>query len=87
VRRFAGHPRGDCEEVDSRMAQTLQNKLAEWREADSRARSAERSLTHLLFSRLDDPPPTDEAVHEARMLRELANDKLKAAIAALWPRR
>jgi hypothetical protein len=69
------------------MAQTLQNKLAEWREADSRARTAERSLTHLLFARLEDPPPTDEVVHEARMLRELANEKLKAAIAALWTRR
>jgi hypothetical protein len=86
VRRFR-RPRGDDEEMGSRMTQTLQKKLAEWRDADSRARTAERSLTHLLFSRLDDPPPTDEVVHEARMLRELANDKLKAAIAALWPRR
>ncbi len=69
------------------MTQTLTTKLAEWRAADSRARDAERSLTHLLFSRLEDPQPTDSLQAEARMLRELANEKLRAAIAALKPKR
>ena len=69
------------------MTQILTNKLAEWRAADCRARDAERSLTHLLFSRLEDPPPTDTLQTEARMLRELADEKLKAAIAALKPKR
>ncbi|HKB55162.1 MAG TPA: hypothetical protein VKD22_14295 [Ramlibacter sp.] len=68
------------------MTTTLKSKLAEWRDADSRARDAERSLTHLLFSRVDEPP-ADTLRAEARELRQLANEKLKAAIAALKVKR
>lgn len=65
------------------MPTTLRSKLAEWREAERKACAAERSLTHLLFARLDDPPPSEQLAAEVRQLRELANEKLRAAIAAL----
>ena len=68
------------------MTQTLHRKLAEWRDADSKARAAERSLTHLLFAPIGDPPRTDILATEARMLRHLADQKLKAAIAAMTPK-
>lgn len=68
------------------MPQTLHTKLAEWRDAERKASAAERSLTHLLFERLEEPPPTGLAA-EARLLREEANEKLRAAIAALRPKR
>ncbi|HWI84649.1 hypothetical protein [Ramlibacter sp.] len=69
------------------MCNTFRSRLAEWRDAESKASAAERSLTHLLFSRLDDPLPADGLVTEAKQLRELANEKLKAAIAALRVKR
>lgn len=68
------------------MTQTLQNKLAEWREADRKASAAEQSLTRLLFTRLEGPAPSETLLAEARLLRGLANEKLKAAIAALKPK-
>ena len=69
------------------MTQTLHTKLSEWRDAERKACAAERSLTHLLFERLDEPPPTDRLAAEARLLRQQANEKLRAAIAALRPKR
>lgn len=68
------------------MPQTLHTKLTEWRDAERKACAAERSLTHLLFERLEEPPPTDCLAAEARLLREQANEKLRAAIAALRPK-
>ncbi len=69
------------------MPQTLHTKLSEWRDAERKASAAERSLTHLLFERLDEPPPTEHLAAEVRRLREQANEKLRAAIAALRPKR
>ena len=69
------------------MPQSLDRKLAEWREADSRARAAERTLTHVLFGREEDAPHTDRLLTQARLLRHLADEKLKAAIAAMKPQR
>lgn len=69
------------------MPTTLKSKLAEWRAADSRARDAERSLTHLLFSRIDDPPATENLKTQVHELRQLANEKLKAAIASMKMKR
>ena len=69
------------------MPQTLHTKLSEWRDAERMACAAERSLTHLLFERLEEPPPTDRLAAEARLLREQANEKLRAAIEALRPKR
>jgi hypothetical protein len=69
------------------MTQTLHDTLAEWRDADRKASAAEKSLTRLLFTRLEDPPPPAGLAVEVRLLREIANEKLKAAIAALKPAR
>jgi hypothetical protein len=71
------------------MPYSVTKKLAEWREAESRARAAERSVTTILFARQQDPPRADTLLTEAKVLRQAANEKLKAAIAAmtLKPRR
>jgi len=69
------------------MPQTLHTRLTEWRDAERKASAAERSFTHLLFARLDDPPPTEHLAAEVRLLRELANEKLRLAIAAMRPKR
>jgi len=69
------------------MPYTLQTILAEWRDAERKASAAERSLTHLLFARFEPPPSTDHLAAEVRQLRELANEKLRQAIAAMRPGR
>lgn len=69
------------------MPESLDRKIAEWREADSRARDAESSLSRILFVRLEEAPQTDTLQTQARLLRQLADEKLKAAIAALRPKR
>jgi hypothetical protein len=68
------------------MPQTLDSKVAEWREADSKAREAEQSLTHLLFSEQAERPLTEKLASEVRQLRKLAHEKLNAAIAAIKPK-
>lgn len=69
------------------MPQSLDRKVGEWRDAESKARAAEKSLTLLLFDQGEKPQPTDDLITQAKLLRELANEKLKAAIAAMKPQR
>jgi hypothetical protein len=70
------------------MQQALAKKVVEWRDADTRARAAEQSVARLLFAEEHDPSPgTERLVDEARSLRKLANEKLKAAIDAMAPKR
>ena len=65
------------------MPQILDKKVVEWRAADARARAAEQALNKVLFDRGDAVPATADLAHEARRLRHLADEKLKAAIAAM----
>jgi hypothetical protein len=67
------------------MPLALDKKVDEWRSADSRAREAERALAGLPFFQGEGPPPAEDLVSEVRLLRKLANEKLKAAIAAMRP--
>ena len=69
------------------MPQSLDRKVGEWRDAESKARAAEKSLTLLLFDQGEKPQPTDDLITQAKLLRELANEKLKDAIAAMRPQR
>jgi hypothetical protein len=65
------------------MPQILDKKVGEWRELDRKARELEKVLARLPV-RGEGPPSTD-LIREAKMLRKLANEKLKAAIAAIKP--
>jgi hypothetical protein len=67
------------------MPQSLDKKVGEWRNADRKAREAEKSLASLPFFQGDGPPPADDLVAQARLLRKLAHEKLKAAIDAMKP--
>lgn len=67
------------------MPQLLDRKVGEWREAENRAREIEKALARLPFFQGEGPPPADELVMEAKLLRKLANEKLKAAIEAIKP--
>jgi hypothetical protein len=67
------------------MPQSLDKKVGEWRNADSKAREVEKALANLPFFQGDGPPPADDLVAHAKLLRKLANEKLKAAIAAMKP--
>ena len=67
------------------MFQSLDKKVGEWRRADEKAREAERALACLPFYQGDGPPPTEDLVAQAKLLRKVANEKLKAAIAAMKP--
>lgn len=69
------------------MPQILDRKVVEWRDADSRARAAERALNKLLFDHDGKPAATADLIKEAKRLRQLADEKLKAAIAAIRPNR
>ena len=66
------------------MPQVLDKKVGEWRDADRKARELEMALTRLRFSHDERPLPA-ELVRQAKLLRQLANEKLKAAIAAMKP--
>jgi len=68
------------------MPQSLDRKVGEWRDADSRARALEKALASLPFFQGEGPPPTQDLVSEAKQLRKMANEKLKEAIAAMRPR-
>jgi hypothetical protein len=68
------------------MPQTLDRKVVEWRDADTRARAAEQALSKKLFGNEEVPQPAADLAAEARQLRRLADEKLKAAIAAMRPR-
>ena len=65
------------------MPQLLDKKVVEWRDADARARAAEKVLNKLLFEREDKLPVAADLAQEAKRLRHLADEKLKAAIAAM----
>lgn len=65
------------------MPHFLDRKVAQWRAADSQARGVEQTLTRLLFERIADDPQTQELQTQAKQLRQYANEKLKAAIAAM----
>jgi len=67
------------------MLQSLDKKVGEWRNADEKAREAEKALARMPFYQGDGPPPTEDLVAEAKLLRKVANEKLKAAIAAMKP--
>jgi len=68
------------------MPQALDKKVAEWRDADSKAREAEKVLTQLLFSQEAGRRPSENLASEAKQLRKLAHEKLNAAIAAIKPK-
>ena len=68
------------------MPQSLDRKVGEWRKADTKAREAEKALASLPFFQGDGPPPAEDLVVEARLLRKEAHEKLKAAIAAMRPK-
>ena len=65
------------------MPQILDKKVVEWRDADARARAAEQAVNKLLFVHEDRLPSTADLAREAKRLRQLADEKLKAAIAAM----
>ena len=66
------------------MTQSLDQKVGEWRDADRKARELEKALAHVPFSP-GQGPATAELIREVKQLRRLANEKLKAAIAAIKP--
>lgn len=66
------------------MPESLDRKVGEWREADRKARELEKELARLPFFH-GDAAPLDDLVNEAKALRKLANEKLKAAIEAMRP--
>jgi hypothetical protein len=67
------------------MPRTLDRKVGEWRDADSRAREAESAVARLLLQD-EEPGPTEVLVREAKSLRKVANEKLRLAIEAMKPR-
>ena len=64
------------------MPQVLDRKIGEWRDADSKARQAEKAVARLQGQ---GQVPTDILVKEAKLLRKVANEKLRLAIAAMKP--
>lgn len=66
------------------MPHTLDSKVDEWRDADRRAREIEKALARLPFVQGESGLPA-ELVNEAKALRKLADEKLKAAIDAIRP--
>lgn len=68
------------------MPQVLDKKVCEWREADREARELEGAIARLRSSGNDGTLPA-ELVRQAKLLRQLANERLKAAIAAMKPER
>lgn len=67
------------------MHHTLDKKVGEWRDADRKAREVEKALAHLPYLQGEGAPPADELVSQAKALRKLADEKLKAAIEAMRP--
>lgn len=67
------------------LSEALNTKVGEWRSADRMAREAERALARMPFYRGEGPPPAEDLVSQARQLRKLADEKLKAAIEAMKP--
>lgn len=63
---------------------SLDKKVGEWRDADRQAREIEKALAGLPLVQGEAGPPA-ELVTEARALRKLADEKLKAAIEAIRP--
>ena len=58
-------------------------KVVDWRAADARARAAEEAASKPLSDREDKMPKTSDVAQEAQRLRQFADEKLKAAIAAM----
>jgi hypothetical protein len=69
------------------MPQALDKIIGEWREAETKARAAEKSVAdaRLLFFQRQGHPPHQSRVEEAKLLRKLANEKQKMAIEAMTP--
>lgn len=67
------------------MSQAPRNVVNAWREADARAREADIALTAARYEFLNGtgPEPSPELQAEARLLRKLADAKLKEALANL----
>lgn len=70
------------------MPQALDKIIGEWREAETKARAAEKTIAdaRLLFFQRQGNPPHQARVDEAKLLRKLANEKQKMAIEAMTPR-
>lgn len=66
------------------MHHSLDKKVGEWRDADHQAREVEKALAHLPYPGGEGVPPAD-LLSQARALRRLADEKLKAAIEAMKP--
>lgn len=66
------------------MPQSLDRKVGEWREADRKARELEKALARLPLND-GQAQPVEDLVSEAKALRRLADEKLKAAIEAMRP--
>jgi hypothetical protein len=66
------------------MPQSLDTKVGEWRDADRKASEFEKALASLPFINGEGALPVD-LVKEAKALRKLADEKLKAAIEAMRP--
>lgn len=69
------------------MPQILDSKVVAWRDADIRARAAEQALNKLLFDHDGKPAATADLIKEAKLSRQLADEKLQAAIAVMRPNR
>ncbi|MDB5881027.1 MAG: hypothetical protein JWP43_905 [Ramlibacter sp.] len=67
------------------MSEAAKQATLMWREADKRALQCEMlvSAARYAFLKGEGPGPTDILVAEARMLRKLADMKLKAAIESM----
>lgn len=67
------------------MTKASRSAVHEWREADARAREAEIALTAARYEFFNGsaPEPSVELQAEARLLRKLADERLKIAIATL----
>lgn len=66
------------------MPHSLDKKVGEWRDADRKAREVEKALALVPYLQGQGALPPD-LVSEARALRKLADEKLKAAIEAMRP--
>jgi hypothetical protein len=67
------------------MPQELDKKVGEWREAERKAREVEKALAHLPLT-LGEDSEVPDLVSQAKALRRIADEKLKAAIDAMKPR-
>src|ERR1700712_5238511 len=77
------------DEVDGPMSEAAKQATLAWKEADKRALECEMlvSAARYAFLKGEGPGPTEIQVAEARMLRKLADMKLKEAIESMDSKR